>query len=155
MRGRRSQTGVLLVLTGLLFTLSVGLLAACGGGDGQSATGATGTPAGERTERVEAVAETEAQQQGAQVVQAQQAAQVETGDAASAAQAQSEAAAEQEAAVDAEFEDESEQTISFDEQLAERMAAALTEHRRGLAVERNVLGDPDAPVLIVEYGDFQ
>ena len=26
-------------------------------------------------------------------------------------------------------------------------------HRDGLVVERNVIGDPDAPVLIVEYGD--
>ena len=144
------------MLTGLLLGLSLGLLTACGSGDGQSGPGATGTPESERTERTEAVAETQAQQQGAQVEQAQQAAQVETGDAASSAEEQGEAAAQQEeAAVDAEFEDESEQTITFDEQLAERVAAALAAHRRGLAVERNVLGDPEAPVLIVEYGDFQ
>ena len=28
-------------------------------------------------------------------------------------------------------------------------------HRKGLAFNRNVVGDPDAPVLIVEYSDFQ
>ena len=57
--------------------------------------------------------------------------------------------------VEAEFEDESEQTITFDEQAVERAVAALAAHRAGLEVERNVLGDPAAPVLIVEYGDFQ
>ena len=28
-------------------------------------------------------------------------------------------------------------------------------HREGLPFTRNVVGDPDAPVLIVEYSDFQ
>ena len=28
-------------------------------------------------------------------------------------------------------------------------------HRQGLPFQRNVVGDPDAPVLIVEYSDFQ
>lgn len=28
-------------------------------------------------------------------------------------------------------------------------------HREGLPISRNVVGDPDAPVLIVEYSDFQ
>lgn len=28
-------------------------------------------------------------------------------------------------------------------------------HREGLPFARNVVGDPDAPVLIVEYSDFQ
>lgn len=27
-------------------------------------------------------------------------------------------------------------------------------HRRGLVADRSVVGDPDAPVLIVDYGDF-
>ena len=29
------------------------------------------------------------------------------------------------------------------------------EHRIGLPTSRNVVGDPDAPVVIVEYSDFQ
>ena len=72
--------------------------------------------------------------------------------------AQVEQAAEAESteeAIEAEVEDASEQTITFDEELVERIAAGLAEHRAGLMVERNVLGDPAAPVLIVEYGDFQ
>ena len=28
-------------------------------------------------------------------------------------------------------------------------------HRQGLPFARNVVGEPDAPVLIVEYSDFQ
>ena len=28
-------------------------------------------------------------------------------------------------------------------------------HREGLPFARNVVGDPEAPVLIVEYSDFQ
>ncbi len=31
----------------------------------------------------------------------------------------------------------------------------LRRHRAGLVAERNVVGDPDAPITIVEYSDFQ
>lgn len=31
----------------------------------------------------------------------------------------------------------------------------LRRHREGLTAERNVIGDPDAPILVVEYSDFQ
>ena len=70
-------------------------------------------------------------------------------------QAQPAPVAQAEEVVEAEFEDESEQTITFDEQAVERAVATLAAHRAGLEVTRNVLGDPAAPVLIVEYGDFQ
>ena len=163
-RGRRSQTGVLIALAGLLLALST----ACGGGDAPEATEAMGTPAGERQERerqAAAVEQAETQtgaQTGAQEVEGEQAeataesVQVESEAVAQEAEAQTESqAAEGAKAVDAEFEDESEETITFEGALVERIAAALAEHRAGLAVERNVLGDADAPVLIVEYGDFQ
>ena len=170
-RRRISQTGVLLVLAGLIMMLPGALSTACGGGDAPEASGATGTPAGERSERegqAAAVEQTEAQtgtQTGAQVVEGEQAAQAEA--AAESAPVESEAVAQEaevEAAtqavegaeaVEAEFEDESEETITFEGGLVDRIAATLAEHRAGLAVERNVLGDADAPVLIVEYGDFQ
>ena len=168
-RGRRSQTGVLLALAGLLMVLST----ACGGGEvpaAPEASGATGTPEGERTERegrAAAAEQTEAQT-GAQEVEGEQAAQEVEGEQAAQAEATAESAqVENEAvaqeaesqtesqAAEAEFEDESEETITFEGELVDRIAAALAEHRAGLAVERNVLGDADAPVLIVEYGDFQ
>ena len=136
MRRRGSQTCVLLAAVGLL-------AAACSGGD---APDATGTPSGEREQRAAAaqVEETveQAQQAVAQAAQREQAAQIE----------QAEEAVE---AVEAQFEDESEQTITFDEQAVERAVAALAAHREGLEASRNVLGHPAAPVLIVEYGDFQ
>ncbi len=41
------------------------------------------------------------------------------------------------------------------EQQAEETVAAVADRRAGVAAARNVVGDPDAPVLIVEYSDFQ
>lgn len=38
---------------------------------------------------------------------------------------------------------------------AERDEPAADDPRAGLLVSRNVVGDPEAPVLIVEYSDFQ
>lgn len=135
---------------------AVGLLAAaCSGGD---APGATGTPSGEREQRAAAaqVEETVEQTQQA-VAQAAQQEQVGEQVAQQTVQqtVQTEQAAEAVEAVEAQFEDESEQTITFDEQAVERAVAALAAHREGLEASRNVLGHPAAPVLIVEYGDFQ
>lgn len=31
----------------------------------------------------------------------------------------------------------------------------LRRHRTGLQADRNIVGDPDAPITIVEYSDFQ
>jgi protein-disulfide isomerase len=31
----------------------------------------------------------------------------------------------------------------------------LSRHRAGLQANRNIVGDPDAPITIVEYSDFQ
>ena len=141
MRRRGSQTCVLLAA------------AACSGGDAPSATG---TPSGEREQRAAAAVEQQAELQAepaaaqTQAEPAQQA--VEQTAQQTAPVEQAEDAVE---AVQAQFEDESEQTITFDEQAVERAVAALAAHRAGLEVTRNVLGDPAAPVLIVEYGDFQ
>ena len=143
MRRRGSQTCVLLAAVGLL-------AAACSGGDAPSATG---TPSSEREQRAAAAAVEQVEAQAepvaaqAQAEPAQQAVEQTTQQAAPVAQA--------EEVVEAEFEDESEQTITFDEQAVERAVATLAAHRAGLEVTRNVLGDPAAPVLIVEYGDFQ
>ena len=133
----------------LLAAVALLAAAACSGGDAPSATG---TPSGEREQRAAAAVEqVEAQAEPAvaqaQAEPAQQAVEQTTQQAAPVAQA--------EEVVEAEFEDESEQTITFDEQAVERAVATLAAHRAGLEATRNVLGDPAAPVLIVEYGDFQ
>ena len=131
----------------LLTAVALLAAAACSGGDAPSATG---TPSGEREQR--AAAEQVGAQAEPAVAQAQQEQVVEVEQEQVAPVEQ---AAQAEEVVEAEFEDESEQTITFDEQAVERAVAALAAHRAGLNVERNVLGDPAAPVLIVEYGDFQ
>ena len=135
---------------------AVGLLAAaCSGGD---APDATGTPSGEREQRAAAAQVEEAVEQAQQAVE-QAAQQEQVGEQAAQQTAQqtvqTEQAEEAVEAVEAQFEDESEQTITFDEQAVERAVAALAAHREGLEASRNVLGHPAAPVLIVEYGDFQ
>lgn len=38
---------------------------------------------------------------------------------------------------------------------AEKDEPAANDPRAGLMISRNVVGDPEAPVLIVEYSDFQ
>ena len=144
MRRRESQTCVLLTAAALL-------AAACSGGDAPSATG---TPSSEREQRAAAAQQVEAQAEPAaaqpQAEPAQQAAEQTAQQTAPVEHAED--AVE---AVQAQFEDQSEQTITFDEQAVERAVAALAAHRAGLEAARNVLGDPAAPVLIVEYGDFQ
>ena len=47
---------------------------------------------------------------------------------------------------------EAEQTQQQEQMVAE---AAEAGRRAGVAMARNVVGDPEAPVLIVEYSDFQ
>lgn len=161
-RRRIRQT---LVLSAPLVALlaAVLLAAACGGGD---APPASGTPSAERAEREQTVAQqTTATQQQAQAEAeestASQAAEQPDPQPETVAQQQQQQQQEFQAAipdpapVDAEVEDESQQTITFDDQLVERIAAGLAAHRAGLPTARNALGDPAAPVLIVEYGDFQ
>ena len=140
-----SQTFVLLLI------MSGVAAAACSGGDGPSAAG---TPGGERGERDATVVEEQAESVAVEQQQVSPEVEAEVVEEAAQVEQAAEAAGAEEA-IEAEVEDASEQTITFDEELVERIAAGLAEHRAGLMVERNVLGDPAAPVLIVEYGDFQ
>ena len=141
---RVSQTFVLMGLV-----VAVTLIGAACGSDEPLAPGGT-----EITERAERQATVVAAQQQAQ----QQTQQIE-GEAPAEQQAAPEAAAEAEAPQQAEapgdVEDDSTDTITLDETVIEAIVARLAEHREGVAVERSAIGDPDAPVVIVEYGDFQ
>ena len=147
---RVSQTFVLMGLV-----VAVTLIGAACGSDEPLAPGGT-----EITERAERQATVVAAQQQAQ----QQAQQVE-GEAPAEQQAAPEQAAEAEASQQAQqqaeseapgdVEDDSTDTITLDETVIEAIVARLAEHREGVAVERSAIGDPDAPVVIVEYGDFQ
>lgn len=161
---RRRIRQTLVLPASIIALLAAALLAAaCGGGD---APPASGTPSTERAEREQTVApQTTATQQQVQAEAeestASQAAEQPNPqpdpqpEAAAQQQQEAQAAAPQQSAVKAEVEDESQQTITFDDQLVEQIATTLAAHRAGLPTARNALGDPAAPVLIVEYGDFQ
>ena len=163
-RRRIRQTPVLLAtiiapITALL--LAALLLAACGG-DASPASGTPNTERAERTEREQTVAQQQTNpQQQAQAEESTASQPAEQPDPQpdpqpeAVAQQQDAAAPPDQPAVEAEVEDESQQTITFDDQRVERIAADLAAHRAGLPTARNALGDPAAPVLIVEYGDFQ
>ncbi len=142
---RASQT---FVLFGLVVGLT--LIAAGCGGDEPLAPG--GTEVTERAERQATVVAAQQQTQQTQQVEAeapaeQQAAEAEAPQQAQQQQAQSEAPSD--------VEDDSTETITLDETVIEAIVANLAGHRAGVAVERSAIGDPDAPVVIVEYGDFQ
>ena len=126
-----------------LAALAVGvglLVSACGSG-GESADQsdeptATGTERSERAERQASIM----QQQVQQVQQAQTTA--ETDNASEPEQAER---AEQ---VDVSSDD-------APDQRATELGEIDFGHREGLPFIRNVVGDPEAPVVIVEYSDFQ
>ena len=141
---RVSQTFVLMGLV-----VAVTLIGAACGSDEPLAPGGT-----EITERAERQATVVAAQQQAQqqAQQAQQAAPEAAAEAEAPQQAQQQQA-ESEAPGD--VEDDSTDTITLDETVIEAIVARLAGHRAGLPVERSAIGDPDAPVVIVEYGDFQ
>ena len=148
---RASQTFVLFCLVAALT-----LIASACGSDEPLAPG--GTEITERAERQATVvaAQQQAQQQAQQVeaeAPAEQQAAPEAGAEAEAPQQAVQQQAESEAPGD--VEDDSTDTITLDETVIEAIVARLAEHREGVAVERSAIGDPDAPVVIVEYGDFQ
>ena len=126
-----------------LAALAVGvglLVSACGsGGESADQSGestATGTERSERAERQASIM----QQQVQQVQQVQQ----------SQTTAETDNASETEQA---------EQVDVSSDEAPDQRATELGEidfgHREGLPFIRNVVGDPEAPVVIVEYSDFQ
>ena len=147
---RVSQTFVLFCLVAALT-----LIAAACGGDEPLAPG--GTEITERAERQATVvaAQQQAQQQTQQIEGEAPAEQQAAPEAAAEAEASQQAQQQAEAEAPGDVEDDSTDTITLDETVIEAIVARLAEHREGVAVERSAIGDPDAPVVIVEYGDFQ
>ena len=125
------------------------LVSACGsGGDvanqsDQSTT--TGTERSERAERQASIMQQQVQQD--QRVQQDQQDQ------------QAQSTAETDSASETEQTDQTEQVDVSSVDAPDQRATELGEidfgHREGLPFIRNVVGDPEAPVVIVEYSDFQ
>ena len=122
------------------------LVSACGsGGDvanqsDQSTT--TGTERSERAERQASIMQQQVQQD--QRVQQDQ---------------QAQSTAETDSASETEQTEQAEQVDVSSDDAPDQRATELGEidfgHREGLPFIRNVVGDPEAPVVIVEYSDFQ
>ena len=140
------------VLMGLVVTVT--LIGAACGSDEPLAPG--GTEITERAERQATVvaAQQQAQQQ-AQQVEAEAPAEQQAAPEQAAEAETSQQAEQQQAEAPGDVEDDSTDTITLDETVIEAIVARLAGHRAGLPVERSAIGDPDAPVVIVEYGDFQ
>ena len=125
------------------------LVSACGsGGDvanqsDQSTT--TGTERSERAERQASIMQQQVQQDQ-QVQQAQSTA--ETDSASETKQTDQTEQTEQAEQVDV-------SSVDAPDQRATELGEIDFGHREGLPFIRNVVGDPEAPVVIVEYSDFQ
>ena len=144
----------------ILFLIAVGLIAVACGGDSDPQP--TGTAASQRVERQATVSEQPQQEAGtqqSQPTQEAQAAQAQPSSQPDQAAAQDQPSAEQEESDSDPTQDE-QPTIQEDEppQLEDEQAVAMPEdivgEHKGLRSERNVLGDPDAPVEIRYFGDF-
>ena len=144
----------------ILFLIAVGLIAVACGGDSDPQP--TGTAASQRVERQATVSEQTQQEAGtqqSQPTQEAQAAQAQPSSQPDQAAAQDQPTAEQEESDSDPTQDE-QLTIQEDEppQLEDEQAVVMPEdivgEHKGLRSERNVLGDPDAPVEIRYFGDF-
>lgn len=123
------------------------LAIACGSGD--DAPRDTGTATSERVERQATVAEEEAAPAEQEVVEAEETQQVQ--------QMEQEQAIQQAQQSVAEVEDQ-QQIQQAQEQVEEEQVDELPDEivgvHKGVRSERNVLGEPDAPVEIRYFGDF-
>ena len=122
------------------------LVSACGsGGDVANQSDPSTTTGTERSERAERQASIMQQQvqQDQQVQQAQSTAETE-----SASETEQTDLTEQAEQVDVSSDD-------APDQRATELGEIDFGHREGLPFIRNVVGDPEAPVVIVEYSDFQ
>ena len=122
------------------------LVSACGsGGDVANQSDPSTTTGTERSERAERQASIMQQQ----VQQDQQVQQVQ----------QAQSTAETDSASETEQTEQAEQVDVSSDDAPDQRATELGEidfgHREGLPFIRNVVGDPEAPVVIVEYSDFQ
>ena len=116
------------------------LVSACGsGGDVANQSDQSTTTGTERSERAERQASI-MQQQDQQDQQAQ-------------STAETDSASETEQTEQAEQVDVS--SVDAPDQRATELGEIDFGHREGLPFIRNVVGDPEAPVVIVEYSDFQ
>ena len=108
------------------------LLSACGSGERDAEgeqSGLTGTVRSERAEREASIMQQEEAQQEQTAAESERVPE-QVGDGAQGGAEQVDAGVEQGGVID-------------------------FGHREGLPFTRNVVGDPEAPVLIVEYSDFQ
>ena len=131
----------------VVLTLVCGVLvSACGSGgevaDQRDQSATTGTERSERAERQASIM----QQQVQRTQQVQQVQQSQT-------TAETDNASETEQAEQADRVDVS--TDDAPDQRATELGEIDFGHREGLPFIRNVVGDPEAPVVIVEYSDFQ
>lgn len=120
------------------------MIGACGAGGGANEAAERSVAATTRSERTPREASILQQQPSQSEPQSEVELEHETGDTA-----------------EADIAEAANQSLTASSDDAEEEAAAVvpTEidfgHRQGLPFIRNTLGDPEAPVLIVEYSDYQ
>ena len=142
-----------LILSLVTMLAVIGLLVSACGSGGESAdpddqSQATETPRSERVERQATVMQ-QNQSTEAVTVQGQNAQDVEDADNQNRPQFGVED--------DVSQDEESDDTESSAPTTEASVSASVIDfgHREGLPFARNVVGDPEAPVLIIEYSDFQ
>ena len=118
----------------VLLVVGVGVLVgSCGSGEGPEATGTAGSERVERAATVDEQAQAVSEEVAEQVVE--------------------ESAAEVEAVEAAQVEGSQVESEEGEDEVVALPVDAVGVHK-GLRSERNMLGDPNAPVEILYYGDF-
>ena len=143
----------------LLLTLSVALgflLVGCGSGgapvESSDQSSGTETVRTERADRQSTVALQQQQTEQSQPTELSQPTEPSQQEAATST-AQSQQSTDSDSEPDAQSAEVETEEVSSDEVASNGVIDFG--HREGLSFARNVVGDPDAPVLIVEYSDFQ